>query len=230
MNEREWADSSNWGDMLNFIRDRGEHRRKPGRRKFRLLACAALRRAWHLLSDRRGRFWVNYAELMADGATALPKPPAVPTKELLFIPGNPGSYADHAGSNAASPNMLSVASVVPQLEVALSLEATIAGRSRPPGDYIQGAGLLREIFGNPFRPVVVGRAWRAWNRGVVQTLAQAAYDERALPEGILDPARLAVLADALEEAGCTEERLLDHLRGLGLHVRGCWAVDLLVGK
>jgi hypothetical protein len=48
--------------------------------------------------------------------------------------------------------------------------------------------------------------------------------------GRLDPTRLAVLADALEEAGCADAELLGHLRGPGLHVRGCWAVDSLLGR
>ena len=61
-------------------------------------------------------------------------------------------------------------------------------------------------------------------------LAQAAYDERELPAGTLDTARLGVLADALEESGCDQADLLAHLRGPGPHVRGCWAVDLLLGK
>ena len=61
-------------------------------------------------------------------------------------------------------------------------------------------------------------------------LAQTAYEERVLPGGHLDPARLAVLADALEEAGCTDAEILDHLRGPGSHVRGCWALDLVLGK
>jgi hypothetical protein len=87
--------------------------------------------------------------------------------------------------------------------------------------------LLRDIFGNPFRPVTVSPAWQS---PTIVALAQAAYDERDLPAGTLDPARLAVLADALEEAGCTEQTLLDHLRGPGPHVRGCWAVDLVLGK
>jgi hypothetical protein len=58
-------------------------------------------------------------------------------------------------------------------------------------------------------------------------LAQVAYDERNLPSWELDPARLA---DALEEAGCADADILSHLRGPGPHVRGCWAVDLLLGK
>jgi hypothetical protein len=57
-----------------------------------------------------------------------------------------------------------------------------------------------------------------------------AYEERQLPEGTLDSARLAVLADTLEDAGCTHAELLGHLRGPGPHVRGCWAVDLVMGK
>jgi hypothetical protein len=64
----------------------------------------------------------------------------------------------------------------------------------------------------------------------VVALAQAAYDQRELPAGHLDRARLAILADALEEAGCTDQTILGHLRGPGPHVRGCWAVDLILGK
>jgi hypothetical protein len=61
-------------------------------------------------------------------------------------------------------------------------------------------------------------------------LARAAYDERRLPEGTLDAGRLAVLADALEESGCTDAGLLGHLRSPGPHVRGCHALDLVLGK
>jgi hypothetical protein len=53
-------------------------------------------------------------------------------------------------------------------------------------------------------------------------LAEAAYDDRRLPEG--------ALADGLEDAGCTDAELLGHLRGPGPHVRGCWAVDLVLNR
>jgi len=89
------------------------------------------------------------------------------------------------------------------------------------------AAIVKEIFGNPFRPIPLAPAWRT---PTVTALAQAAYDERILPAGTLDPDRLAVLADALEEAGCDNDDILSHLRGPGPHVRGCWAVDLLLGK
>jgi hypothetical protein len=64
----------------------------------------------------------------------------------------------------------------------------------------------------------------------VSGLALAAYEDRSLPAGTLDPARLAILTDALEEAGCTNADILDHCRAPGPHVRGCWVVDLILGK
>jgi hypothetical protein len=86
--------------------------------------------------------------------------------------------------------------------------------------------MLRDIFGNPLRPVAFDLAWRT---STVVALAEAAYEERLLPSGQLDPQRLTILADALEEAGAGPE-LLAHLRSPGPHVLGCWAVDLILGK
>jgi hypothetical protein len=87
--------------------------------------------------------------------------------------------------------------------------------------------LARAAYDNPppLPPVVL-----AWQDFTVVRLAQAAYDHRTLPAGSLDPTRLAVLTDALEEAGCNNQEMLTHLRGPGPHVRGCWVVDLLIGK
>jgi hypothetical protein len=65
--------------------------------------------------------------------------------------------------------------------------------------------------------------WLAWNAGAVLRLAQAIYEEEAFD-------LLPFLADALEEAGCTDAAILSHLRGPGPHFRGCWVVDLVLGK
>jgi len=92
------------------------------------------------------------------------------------------------------------------------------------------AHYLRDIFGFVFHQGALSPALLTWHEGVVVRLAQAVYDERLLPVGALDPARLAVLADALEEAGCTDQEILSHCRSPGLHVRGCWVVDLLLDK
>jgi hypothetical protein len=94
------------------------------------------------------------------------------------------------------------------------------------------AALLRDIIGNPFGPPpAIDPTWLTWRDGTVKRLAQVAYDERDLPSGHLDPAGLAVLCDALLGAGCPpDHELVQHLRGPGVHVRGCAAVDLLLGR
>ena len=79
---------------------------------------------------------------------------------------------------------------------------------------------VRDIFGNPFRPVVADVAWLT---PTVQSIASAIYQDRTFD-------RLPILADALEDAGCTNADVLRHCRQLGEHVRGCWVVDLVLGK
>jgi hypothetical protein len=80
--------------------------------------------------------------------------------------------------------------------------------------------MLRHIFGNPFRPVTINPAWRTSN---VTGLAQSIYDKGAFD-------CLPILADALEDAGCDNQDVLNHCRQPGEHVRGCWVVDLVLGK
>ena len=86
------------------------------------------------------------------------------------------------------------------------------------------AGYVCCLFGNPFRPPpAVEPAWLAWNGGTVPQLAQAIYEERAFD-------RLPILADALEEAGCTDAEILRHCREPGEHARGCWPLDRILGR
>jgi hypothetical protein len=87
----------------------------------------------------------------------------------------------------------------------------LAERALPPGSV---AGPLREVF-NPFVQTPLAPAVLVWCGGAARRLAQSIY------EG------LPVLADLLEEAGCTDAALLGHLRGPGPHCLGCWALDLL---
>jgi hypothetical protein len=81
-------------------------------------------------------------------------------------------------------------------------------------------GLLRDVAGNPFRPVTADPAWLT---STVRTLAAGIYADRAFD-------RLPILADALQDAGCEAADILDHCHAGGPHVRGCWVVDLLLGK
>jgi hypothetical protein len=86
---------------------------------------------------------------------------------------------------------------------------------------------LRDIVRDPFRPSILDPLW---SNTTVSSLARAAYDCPVPPTRTLDNIRLMILADALEDAGCTEAHLLHHLRSPGPHVRGCWALDLALGK
>jgi hypothetical protein len=90
-------------------------------------------------------------------------------------------------------------------------------------DHEQFIVLVREVFGNPFRPCPIEPLWLAWDGGTIPKVAEAIYEERAWD-------RLPILGDALEEAGCTDEAILTHCREPGGHVRGCWVVDLVLGK
>jgi hypothetical protein len=83
--------------------------------------------------------------------------------------------------------------------------------------------LLRDIIGNPFRPVALDPAWLTRHDGLVVSMAQKMYDSR-------DFSDMPVLADALEEAGCANQDSLNHCRSGGEHIRGCWVVDALLGK
>ena len=80
--------------------------------------------------------------------------------------------------------------------------------------------LLRDLFGNPFHAITIKSRWLT---STVTSIAQGIYEERAYD-------RLPILADALENAGCTDHDIIQHCRHKGEHVRGCWVVDLILGE
>jgi hypothetical protein len=82
---------------------------------------------------------------------------------------------------------------------------------------------LREIFGNPFRPFTLNPVWLTWHDGLLVSMARQMYESRDFTD-------MPILADALEEAGCTNQDILAHCRCGGEHVRGCWVIDALLGK
>jgi hypothetical protein len=96
----------------------------------------------------------------------------------------------------------------------------LRGRGQVPR--VEQATLLRDIFA-PFHSGLFDPSWRAWNGAALVNLAQTIYEERAFD-------RLPILADALEDAGCTNQELIAHCRGTGPHYRGCWAVDAVLAK
>jgi hypothetical protein len=215
MTESDWLNATAPQPMLEFLRG------KVSDRKLRLFAVACCRRYWHLFTDERCRRAVEVSERYADGqadadelAAATEEARVVWDQEARVMWGDitaqgPRDAIDYRPPPAASPHD-DRGSVAEQ-----------AGQ----------AHLLRELFGPwPFRRPTLDPSVLAWNGGVVRSLAQAAYDDRQLPSGHLDPDRLLILADALEEAGCSDAELLSHLHGPGPHYRGCWALDVVLGK
>jgi hypothetical protein len=212
-------------------------------RKRRLFGCACCRRLWPLLSDQRVRAALETEERFLEGQATGDEVKAAHRalsdvqRQLSDQIGPDEFRPPSARMDPAARTHFDVA------EALLSCGPNTVVRDEVAAAAVRGgvsatveeewgaqAALVRDIFGNPFRPVAVAPGWLAWSGGTVARLAQAAHDERRLPSGHLDPGRLAVLADALEDAGCADEAILSHLRGLAPHVRGCWAVDLILGK
>jgi hypothetical protein len=225
MDERKWMTCADSERMLQYIHDR------MSERKLRLFACACCRRVWHLLEDKRSRNAVEVHEQHADGL-------AEQRQRERAVVGARQVWRELAESDANdSPRRAALAACLP---FALK-DFTGKGREMPKWRWLPGAALiaiecglppapsdlLRDLVGNPFRLATLDPAYQT---STVLSLAQAAYDHRILPAGMLGPARLAVLGDALEDAGCDNAAILEHLRSAGPHVRGCFAVDLLLGK
>jgi hypothetical protein len=107
----------------------------------------------------------------------------------------------------------------------LNITKSFCYSSKRPADVVllKLCQLLRDIVGNPFHLALLVHSWLAWNDATIPKIAQAIYDERAFD-------RMPILADALEDAGCDDADILRHCREPGEHVRGCWVIDLLLGK
>jgi hypothetical protein len=218
MTGAEWLACTDPQKMLEYLRG------KASERKLRLFACAfgrAVRDSQHQL----GPSTVAVAERYADGR-ASDQELASERRKWACSPEERGPVAPSAYDGAWGA-----------VDWLTSLERRWRG---DPDSYItipadsvlkRSVLLLRDIFGNPFRPSPpLPAAILAWNDGTIRRLAEGVYEERQMPGGTLDTARLAVLADALLDAGCDDEELMRHCRSEGPHVRGCGALDLILGK
>jgi hypothetical protein len=216
--EQEWDSCTDPDAMLHYLRGRADDR------KLRLFCCACCRRVWDSLADPTSRSAVGTAERYADG---------VASREELAA----AERAAEAVAFAAARTREELPPDVTQAALAAvgeKADATVwaawaaSGAMRAPREeQQQQCDLLRDLF-SPFRPVAVDPAWLAWHGGAAVHLARVVYEERELPSGHLDAARLAVLADMLEEAGCSDAELLGHLRAPRPHVRGCGALDAVL--
>jgi hypothetical protein len=251
MTEAEWLAATDPEPMLAALRAAG----KASERKVRLWAAACVRRVWPLLTDPRSRQAVEVVEQYADGrdlsaalrvahrdapeASASDRHgpsgtwhfAAYAVRRLARTSSPEGRFADSlaAARSAAAARACGAIKGLPWGENAWR-RSVWEGAAGPETE--AHAALARDLFGPClFRQVRIEASWLLWNSGTVGRLAAASYEERALSEGTLDAWRLGVLADALEESGCQEQEVLGHLRQQGgVHVRGCWVVDLLLGK
>jgi hypothetical protein len=187
---------------------------RDSERKLRLFAVACCRRFAHLLPKGASRQAVEVAERFADEKADRDELVSALSEAVYALPAVGASdLAANAAKYAALPSARAAAYAVCEVTFIIRQDAGRAWQ----------CDLLREIFGHPYRPVTIERAWRASNDGAVIKLAQAIYDDRNF-------AHLPVLGDALEDAGCRDELLLDHCRGRAEHLRGCWLLDLLLGR
>jgi hypothetical protein len=245
MTEAEWLVCTDPGPKLSFLGERASERK---RRLFAVACCRPMER-W--LTD-------EVRDILAGIELYMDRPGKPPIPILVYPDFHPNLTSETIVSQLPARRQLArwlqaagtsdiihlcnwavnkvgesandrgaVNRAIPGEEIQAARDAWATAQAAREAERSRLCGLLHEVMGNPFRPAVglpvdVSRT--------VPYLAEAAYANRESPSGELDPARLAVLSDALEEAGCADADLLAHLRSPGPHVRGCWAVDLILGK
>jgi hypothetical protein len=231
VNETDWDSCTDPQVMLAFLRHNG----KLSERKARLFAVACCRRIWSRIPAGYSRQAVETSERYADGEVSFEElEAAFLAADRVHSRGSWQLDTLDAARLAAHPETRGLAD-----ETAAAAAAAMASGASGVQDYWQRYAseracqfdLLRDLLGPlPFRPLTLPPSVRTWNDGLLQRLAEAAYEHLLLPSGQLDPERLGVLADALEEAGADAE-MVEHLRQpRALHVRGCWALDLALGR
>jgi hypothetical protein len=243
MTEAEWLAATDPKPMLDHLQPT-----HPSDRKLRLFVVACLRGMWRFLTDERSRRAVGMNESYADGQTtehelSLARKSAERACDVAFnrvlavrevadrTCGSKAAALEEIAKQSEAEYVMNwqAAQLAAQVQASGATQAAMltewAAKWHPHGtgatETMSQCDLLRDLFGPlSWRPGVVNPAWRT---PPVLSLAQEIY---ARP----DLARFPSLASALEEAGCTSPDILDHCRGPGPHVRGCWLVDLLLDK
>jgi hypothetical protein len=237
MRKHQWRTCTNVGDMLRSLR-----LLRVSPRKLRLFGCACCRRIWDAIPDERSRDAVVVAESFADGTTGLAEldEARVRADDAYFeyaqapVPPFTAYYATRACTSVALPiegdgaQGWTVAVTVQQMQRMVAAGEPLP--AVPPHPIVSDtmnaeketmAAILRDIFWSPFQRIPFNAAWLTSD---VLALARGIYEERAFD-------RMPILADALQDAGCNSDDVLNHCRDVNQpHVRGCWVVDLLLGK
>ncbi len=217
----EWLTCADPIAMLDYLHGRASDR------KLRLFACACCRHYWHLLNEKPSRNAVLVAERFADGQ-ATPQELEDAGEEAV----DAGREGDGTGPVACChfPPDQSYPVEAAKHAAREMIDVMNTGRIVSGGGELSDAewraelwaeaDILRDIFGNPSRPAVIDPVWLT--PGVI-TLARSIDNERAFDH-------MPFLGDALEEAGCDKPDILDHCRSQNQHFRGCWVIDVILGK
>jgi hypothetical protein len=205
-----------------------------------LFACACARRFAPLLSSAQGRQALEIAEQFADWAASCAEldaahaaaeamsDPHLRAREIALLLTQSRDLSDDAELALAVTTARRIAGATADTAHPLR-ERDWEDDWSPAWDAWHAAGkaeskvqaaLVRDLFGNPFRPAYLAPGWR---KPAVLAIAQGMYGDRCFDD-------LPILADALEEAGCREAAILSHCREPGLHARGCWVVDAVLGR
>jgi hypothetical protein len=224
MTEAEWLAATDPFELLDSVEADATER------KTRLFADACCRRLARFLAAERSRNAIEVSDLYADGlaseeqlitavSEADAKGPDVGVRHAI---GRVGLTAAKAVI-FLTPDLFVNDVLIGVIHTMVSAGGTSpheAAREAYRSESEAHASLLRDIFGNFFRPVTVDPSWLT---STAVSLAKQMYDAR-------DFSAMPILADALQDAGCDSADVLDHCRGPGPHVRGCWVVDLVLGK
>ncbi len=244
----EWLACTDPLSLVNAVAGRASDR------KLRLLLAACCRRPWYLIQDRRLWEALDLAERFADGLAAEGERLAAARGVEEAVQDVLHSQSSASRAFAWIGRAIGLAYMQ---RGDLSVRLSSAGGRYGGGSYTVMQGLdqianavafrrsgeapgprldpfaaperegqcqiVRDVFGDPFRPVPADDSWLTWQDGTVVKVAGAIYHSKTFDH-------LPVLADALEEAGCDTQDLLQHLRSPGPHVRGCWALDLALGN
>ena len=248
MTHEEWLACDDWRPMIELLAG------KSSQRKHLLYVCAGLRCIWDSLYSDSSRRAVEIAELVADGKATKDQIEDAkyhaesPTFGYDFDPVFVYCYMGDGyssevrrllemqvyteadlqgeqwlGDSPIASRLLNAAHIAYHClyQIEDRLDEHLLEHLTDQPDW-PGGWLVREVFGHPFRPIMVDPRWLLWNNGTIPAIARGIYGERAFD-------RMPILADALEESGCPATELIGHCRQLNGHVRGCWAIDAVLG-
>jgi hypothetical protein len=207
MTEAEWLASE---DASRVLQSMG---RRLSVRKVRLSLCGCLRtpEVWQLLVSPASRRAVEIGEAFVEG-----------TASSLSL--SKAQKSATVASQRVSKETQAVRSAAYLASLVCFADRSLLTYLNRPTECVRllkpKVWLFHDILGNPFRPATLCPSWLT---STVVSLAAGIYEEKAFD-------RMPILADALQDAGCDNEDILQHCRQTGEHVRGCWCVDLLTGR